>query len=104
MNVETGVEGAVNEGVDRLVMEIDRAVDLIERLRRENAELKQERQGLQGKVAQQERDLAALRDDRDRLQMIYEENAALIEKKGEIRQKIEAMLSRLDAVNAELSG
>ncbi len=103
MDAETAVEGAVNEGVDRLVMEIDRAVDLIERLRRENAELKQKQQGLQGKVAQQESDLVALRDDRDRLQMIYEENAALIEKKGEIREKIEAMLSRLDAVNAELS-
>jgi len=103
MNVETEVEGAVNERVDRLVMEIDRAIGLIERLRRENAELKHQQQGLQEKVAQQEHDFAALRDDRDRLQTIYEENVALIEKKGEIRQKIEAMLSRLDAVNAELS-
>ena len=78
--------------------EIDRAVNLIERLRRENGDLKQQCKELQEKVERGEADLSGLQSERNRLQKIYEENAPLIEKKGEIQSKIEGMLSRLDAI------
>jgi|GEM_PF-1025070 predicted nuclease with TOPRIM domain len=101
MEAETQVEGDVHEGVDRLVAEIDRAVGLIERLRRDNAELTQQRQALQSEVTRLEDGLVTLRSDRDRLQQIYDDNAVLIHNKSEIQSKIEVMLSRLDALNQE---
>ncbi|MFT5366897.1 MAG: putative nuclease with TOPRIM domain [Candidatus Latescibacterota bacterium] len=101
MEAETQVEGDVHEGVDRLVAEIDRAVGLIERLRRDNAELTQQRQALQSEVTRLEEGLVTLRSDRDRLQQIYDDNAVLIHNKSEIQSKIEVMLSRLDALNQE---
>ncbi|MGA1197617.1 MAG: hypothetical protein ACO36I_14090 [Candidatus Latescibacterota bacterium] len=101
MDAETQVDGDVHEGVDRLVAEIDRAVGLIERLRRDNAELTQQRQALQSEVTRLENELVASRSDRDRLQQVYDENAALINNKVEIQNKIEVMLSRLDALNQE---
>lgn len=101
MEAETQVDGEVHEGVDRLVAEIDRAVGLIESLRRENSELKQQRQALQAEVTRLEEELSGLRSDRDRLQHIYDENASLIHNKAEIQNKIEVMLSRLDALNQE---
>ena len=101
MEAETQVDGDVHEGVDRLVAEIDRAVGLIERLRRENAELTQQRQALQSEVTRLENELVASRSDRDRLQKVYDENAVLINNKVEIQNKIEVMLSRLDALNQE---
>ena len=101
MNVGTLADGEVNEGVDRLVAEIDRAVGLIEQLRHEIAELKQQRQVLQSDVTRLEGELSELRTDRERLQRIYNENASLIENKSQIRTKIEAMLSRLDTLNQE---
>jgi predicted nuclease with TOPRIM domain len=93
--------GAVNEGVDRLVAEIDRAVAIIEDLRHENAELKQQRQALLSDVSRLEEDLVALGNDRDRLQGIYDNNVSLIDNKAEIQNKIEAMLQRLDSLNHE---
>lgn len=101
MEAEKQVDGDVHEGVDRLVAEIDRAVGLIERLRRDNAELTQQRQALQSEVTRLENELVASRSDRDRLQQVYDENAALINNKVEIQNKIEVMLSRLDALNQE---
>ena len=106
MEVDTQGEGTVKEGVDRLVAEIDRAVGTIERLRREVAELDQGCRELQAKVDAQEKVLGEsvaerdrLRADRDRLHELYEENASLIDNRGEIHRKIEEMLSRLDTVN-----
>lgn len=93
--------GAVNEGVDRLVAEIDRAVAIIEDLRHENAELKQQRQALLSDVSRLEEDLVSLGNDRDRLQGIYDNNVSLIDNKAEIQNKIEAMLQRLDSLNHE---
>ena len=89
------------EGVDRLVAEIDRAVTIIEDLRHENAELKQQRQALLSDVSRLEEDLVALGNDRDRLQGIYDNNVSLIDNKAEIQNKIEAMLQRLDSLNHE---
>ena len=101
MDAETQVDGEVHEGVDRLVAEIDRAVGLIEQLRRENAELKQQRQALQSEVTRLEDVVVTVRSDRDRLQQVYDDNATLINNKSEIQNKIEVMLSRLDALNQE---
>ena len=101
MDVDAQAGGEVNAGVDRLVAEIDRAVELIEHLRRENTDLKQQRQSLQGDVTRLESELSELRVDRDRLQGIYDDNASLIENRTEIQSKIGAMLSRLDALNHE---
>lgn len=101
MDLETSMEGLMKEGVERLVTEIDRALAVIERLGRKNLKLKNQLNQLQEKLAQQESDLSVVRSDRDRLQKIYETNAPLINNKENIQQKIELMLSRLDAVNAE---
>lgn len=99
MDAEVKAEDAVNEGVDRLVREIDRAVSLIERLRHEKAELEREKGELQEKMERQAQELAHARAERDRLQTIYDENAALIDNKEEIERKIETMIARLDSVN-----
>lgn len=101
MDAEMQVDGEVHEGVDRLVAEIDRAVGLIEQLRRENGELKQQRQALQAEVTRLEDVVVTVRSDRDRLQQVYNDNATLISNKSEIQNKIEVMLSRLDALNQE---
>lgn len=104
MNVGTLADGEVNEGIDRLVAEIDRAVGMIGQLRHETAELKQQRQALQSDIARLEGELSEVRADRERLQRIYDENVSLIENKAQIRTKIETMLSRLDALNQESAG
>ena len=101
MNLGTQVEGDVSESVDRLVSVIDRAVDLIQRLRRENSELNQQRKALKEEVVRKEGELEALAVDRDRLQHIYDENAILIGKKEEIQDKVEAMLARLESLEIE---
>ena len=93
-------EEEVQQGVTRLEAEIDRAVGLIERLRREKAELEQQSNELQDKFAQQERELTELRTERDQLKKVYEDNASLIDHREEIQQKIETMLTRLDAVHS----
>ncbi|MDA0747458.1 MAG: hypothetical protein O2954_13140 [bacterium] len=99
MDAEVKAEGEVNEGFNRLVAEIDRAVNLIERLRREKDSLEQTNRELQNRLEQQEQALSEIRTDRDRLEKLYQENASLIDNKEDIQRKIEAMLSRLDTVN-----
>ena len=93
-------EEEVQQGVGRLEAEIDRAVGLSERLRREQYELENHRKEFQDQFAQPARDLTELRNERDRLQKVYEDNASLIDHREEIQLKIETMLSRLDAVNS----
>ena len=93
--------GAVAEGVDRLVEAIDNAVATIEDLRRENAELKQQSQALQSDISRLEEERVVLRNERDRLQDIYNDNILLIDNKAEILDKVEAMLQRLNSLNPE---
>ena len=99
MVTEANVEGVVNEGVDRLVDEIEKAVTLIEQLRAQAAELGEKNRSLQAALEGRDRELSDLRTERDRLQAVYNENAFLIGHKEEIQHKIETMLSRLDTVN-----
>lgn len=101
MNPETAVDEAVQAGVDRLESEIERAVGLIDRLRRENRELNEKVEQLAQQSVEREQQLTNARSEQDRLQKVYDENASLIERKGEIQRKIETMLSRLDGVTAE---
>jgi predicted nucleic acid-binding Zn-ribbon protein len=98
---EGSEEQEVGLGVDRPLGEIDRAVNRIESLSHEVADLKQRNQELHGRIEHQERELAQLREDRDRLQAIYNENATIIDNKEDIQRKIDEMLSRLNAVNTE---
>ena len=101
MNSETAVEETVQAGVDRLESEIERAVGLIDKLRQENRELREKIQRIEELAGRHEQDLSDARGERDRLQVVYDENASLIERKSEIQRKIETMLSRLDSVTAD---
>ncbi len=96
---EGSEDQGVGLGVDRLLGEIDRAVSRIENLSRQVEDLRQRNQDLQGKVEHQDRELTQFREDRDRLQNIYNENASIIDNREDIQRKIDEMLSRLNAVN-----
>jgi len=100
MNADVQAEGAVQEGVDRLVGEVERAVTLIEQLRREKSELTEKTRQLDARLEQQARELSEVRSERDKLKALYTENAALIDNKEAIQGKIESMLTRLDAIQA----
>ncbi len=100
MSTEVQAETAVSEGIDRLLGEIDRAVSLIDRLRGDIAALEEEKTSLESRLSAQTQENETLRTDRDRLQRVYDDNASLIEHKGEIQSKIDQMLSRLDDVHA----
>ncbi len=99
MNGESEVVGEVNDRVDKLVEEIDRAIELIEGLRTENSTLRQQCRTLQDQVSQDEKLIAEIKSERDELHSTYEKNASLIEHRGEIQDKIEAMLKRLNSLN-----
>ena len=101
MNSETAVEETVQAGVDRLESEIERAVGLIDKLRQENRELREKIERIEELAGRHEQDLSDARGERDRLQVVYDENASLIERQSEIQRKIETMLSRLDSVTAD---
>ena len=100
MDADVKADIEVSEGIDRLHTQVDRAVGLIEQLRNANADLTTQKQALEERLQQSERDVAEARADRDRLQELYDENASLIDNKEEIQGKIEQMISRLDAVHS----
>jgi len=99
MDADVKADVEVSEGVDRLHIEIDRAVALIDQLKNANADLTTQKQALEERLQKNERDFAEGRADRDRLQGMYDENAALIDNKAVIQGKIDQMISRLDAVH-----
>jgi predicted nucleic acid-binding Zn-ribbon protein len=99
MDADVKADVEVSEGVDRLHIEIDRAVALIDQLKNANADLTTQKQALEERLQKNERDFAEARADRDRLQGLYDENAALIDNKAVIQGKIDQMISRLDAVH-----
>ena len=101
MDAEVEADTEVTEGVDRLLTEIDRAVALIDQLRGANTDLTTQKQTLEERLRQNDRDLAEARAERDRLQGLYDENVSLITNKEAIQGKIEQMISRLDAVHAK---
>lgn len=99
MDADVKADIEVSEGVDRLHVEIDRAVVLIDKLKNANTDLTTQKQALEQRLQQSERDIAEARADRERLQGLYDANAALIDNKAAIQGKIEQMISRLDAVH-----
>ena len=99
MDADVKADIEVSEGVDRLHVEIDRAVVLIDKLKNANTDLTTQKQALEERLQQSERDIAEARADRERLQGLYDANAALIDNKAAIQGKIEQMISRLDAVH-----
>ena len=101
MEAEVLAEKETSEGIDRLVTEIDRAVELIEKLRQEKDSLSRRCEELQGQLGRKEQESSALQSERDELQSVHEENASLIRNKEEAQLKIEAMLSCLDDVNPD---
>ena len=100
MDAEVKAENEVNEGIDRLNAQIDRAVTLIDQLRNANADLTTQKQALDERLQQSERELTEARADRGRLQKLYDDNASLIDNKDAIQGKIEQMISRLDATHS----
>jgi len=100
MTADVQAESDVQEGVDRLVEEIDRAVGVVERLRVEKDELNERVRQLEGRLEQQAAELTEARSERERFQRIVDENSSLIENRGAIQSKIDSMLSRLDALHA----
>ena len=99
MDADVKADIEVSEGVDRLHVEIDRAVVLIDQLKKANTDLTTQKQALEERLQQSERDIAEAWADRDRLQGLYDANAALIDNKAAIQGKIEQMISRLGAVH-----
>lgn len=99
MDAEVKAENEVNAGIERLNAQIDRAVTLIDQLRNANADLTTQKQALEERLQQSDRELNEARADRDRLQKLYDDNAALIDNKDAITGKIEQMISRLDAAH-----
>jgi FtsZ-binding cell division protein ZapB len=91
-------ENRVSEQLDLLIGEIDRAVDIVQQLRQEIAELEQRNQELHERLENQDHVISGLRAERERLRSIYDNNASLIENKEEIQRKLEIMISRLDSV------
>lgn len=92
-------ENRVFEQLDHLISEIDRAVGIIRQLRQQNAELNERNRELQERLENKGQAISGLREERERLRSIYDDNASLIENKEEIQRKIETMISRLDSVN-----
>lgn len=101
MEAEALAETETRDEIDRLVVEIERAIALIERLRRDNGKLSRRCEELQAQLERSAWETSIVRTERDELKTAYEENASLIRNKQEIERKIEAMLSRLDEVNLE---
>ena len=99
MDADVKADIEVSEGVDLLHVEIDRAVVLIDKLKNANTDLTTQKQALEERLQQSERDIAEARADRERVQGLYDANAALIDNKAAIQGKIEQMISRLDAVH-----
>ncbi len=100
MVAEVKADTEVNEGIDRLNAQIDRAVALIDQLRGTNADLITQKQSLEERLHQSERDITEAKADRDRLQKLYEDNASLIDNKDVIQEKIEQMISHLGAAQS----
>lgn len=101
MEAEVLSETETRDEIDRLIAEIERAIALIERLRRDNGKLSRRCEELQAQLERSAWESSIVRTERDKLKTAYEENASLIRNKQEIERRIEAMLSRLDEVNLE---
>ena len=82
----------VNQNFERLEQEVFRLMDVLEKTRSENADLKDRIQGLEG-------DISNVSAENERLKMIESEYAASNRGKEEIKGRIENILTRLDGLD-----
>ena len=82
----------VNQNFERLEQEVFRLMDILEKTRNENADLKDRIQGLEG-------DISNVSAENERLKMIESEYAASNRGKEEIKGRIENILTRLDGLD-----
>ena len=82
----------VNQNFERLEQEVLRLMDVLEKTRSENAELKDHIKGLEGEIS-------VVSDENKRLKTVESEYAESIRGKEEIKGRIENILTRLDGLD-----
>ncbi len=82
----------VNQNFERLEQEVLRLMDVLEKTRSENAELKDHIQGLEGEIS-------VVSAENKRLKTVESEYAESNRGKEEIKGRIENILTRLDGLD-----
>ena len=82
----------VNQNFERLEQEVLRLMDVLERIRTENAELKERIKGM-------EEDITVVTAENEKLKMVESEYAESNRGKEEIKGRIENILTRLDGLD-----
>lgn len=88
--------------IDILEDKINMAVDLIVRLREENRQLTQQNLELREKAEESEKALKMLKDEFQHLTMVKEETENMKKREVLVKSKVEAMLSKLDAIQLSI--
>ena len=82
----------VDQNFERLEQEVLRLMDVLEKIRAENAELKERIKGMEG-------DISGVSAENERLKMVESEYAESNRGKEEIKGRIENILTRLDGLD-----
>ena len=82
----------VNQNFERLEQEVLRLMDVLEKTRCENAELKDQIKGLEGEIS-------VVNAENERLKTVESEYAESNRGKEEIKGRIENILTRLDGLD-----
>ena len=82
----------VNQNFERLEQEVLRLMDVLEKTRSENAELKDQVKGLEGEIS-------VVSAENERLKTVESEYAESTRGKEEIKGRIENILTRLDGLD-----
>ena len=82
----------VNQNFERLEQEVLRLMDVLEKIRAENAELKERIKGM-------EEHISGVSAENERLKMVESEYAESNRGKEEIKGRIENILTRLDGLD-----
>ena len=82
----------VNQNFERLEQEVLRLMDVLEKTRSENAELKDHIRGLEGEIS-------GVNAENERLKTVESEYAESNRGKEEIKGRIENILTRLDGLD-----
>lgn len=86
------------ESLDRLEAQVSGVLRLVAELREEKERLQKENETAMSDLKHRDAEISSLRAKNEDLRRIYEENVSWIDKKEEMRAKIEDMLSKLDSV------
>lgn len=90
----TLLDDAGSEALDRLASQVDKAVDLIQ-------ELKKERDALDGKVEELQARVDELEDAAGRARELEKQQSSIEDEKAEIRKRIESILEKFEALEGE---